>query len=45
VEDGPLSSLKRHLLPGEAMKVVVVVEVVGDSFRQVISSIEEKHLT
>jgi hypothetical protein len=44
VEDGPSSSLKRCLLLGKAMEVVVMVEVVGFSFRQVIGSREDKHL-
>jgi hypothetical protein len=32
VEDGPSSSSKRHLLLGEVMETIVIVEVVGDSF-------------
>jgi hypothetical protein len=44
VEDGLFSSLKRHLLLGEAMETVVIIQVVGFSFRQAVSSGEDKHL-
>jgi hypothetical protein len=43
VQDGPSSSLKRRLMLGEAMEVIVIVEVVGFSFRQVIGSREDEH--